>query len=793
MTTNNGTGIISGTEYINGVASLNGAGYPNGVAYLNGIENIDDPNSERWKVDRAPTDDADIILVGGGKASSRVMPLLCRALEGKVRGCVFIDHDPDEISRFQQKMEHMKVPSRPVHLQRSTSQRDEPAFTEQVQKFHMKKDRVRWDMDIADRPAMIRLHVWMNRETIFNAVQLYLRAMRGIRAKIVFVFGMTGMTSATVALEAATWLRWNTLDWLFPYGDNNSPIDILVPVPEQIGISLVAPDVRDGSNDWNLQHGRSVAEVIERKMENNDLVIEDQALVDTDGVDKSNPLRREIFEIYGCLDASVNPYGHMSMRDFENLASNALATIFTGKAPDTGNPTWDAREILNDFKEHPNFSLVMAGVPPEAREEVEIIRKKDNDVRGVQRTIEEVHGKIQNIQKKIADHINLNESEEEASQGGEGAEDRRENRRASNKETLEDVKGDIDRLSESYQGVLNVAGNHYKEGLNTQVKAVEDARQDIMKREEDNSQTEQEKSSPTRTKTFLTYFIWGVIVPGALAGAIGVYLGDPGAGLIVFAMFALLMFGATWIYRKFAATGSDGEAQALRDLVNALNKLNDLSSALRDLSQELEDAVNGDIRNLDDTWKKMKYSNQWVMPNAESWIRHLKDKALPLSADDGPGNTALNDKRAAERDRMSNSLYDVLLDTVSPLVRGKGTMQAEKLKLRVAGPKNASEDLQIRELPQSFETNLEIKTNWMNGGVLPNGRVISNDSEQGTEDLCHFIQMWKYKEEPYLPQYYKIGSSKNVDSESLPDECDAWPKSSTSVKENLAVPAGAGN
>ena len=145
----------------------------------------------------------DIIIVGGGHSSADFIPYLCESLEGRVRGVVFIDHDQREIEELQNRLKTLKVTMHDIRLQKRSLERER--FAELVGEMDMEKN-VRWDDEILNHPPMIRLQVELRRKDIFDEVWDLLPVIGGRlvepRVKIVFAFGMTGMTSSTVAVES---------------------------------------------------------------------------------------------------------------------------------------------------------------------------------------------------------------------------------------------------------------------------------------------------------------------------------------------------------------------------------------------------------------------------------------------------------------------------------------------------------------------------------------------------------------------------------------------------------------
>ncbi len=150
----------------------------------------------------------DVIIVGGGHASADFIPDLCDALGERIRGVVFIDHDMGEITGLESIINGRNIDFSYVRLEKRGLERD--LFNDYVKTMGL-EGYAEWDDDLTNHPPMLRVQTRLRQRDIFDAVWNLLPTQRGRlvspRVNIVFAFGMTGMTSSTVALEAGTTIR----------------------------------------------------------------------------------------------------------------------------------------------------------------------------------------------------------------------------------------------------------------------------------------------------------------------------------------------------------------------------------------------------------------------------------------------------------------------------------------------------------------------------------------------------------------------------------------------------------
>ena len=333
--------------------------------------------------------DADMIIVGGGHASADAMPFLCEKLGDRVRGVVFIDHDRQEIGQLQVKIRSMGVRVQTVAL--AKRQLERARFESLVEEAGMTAN-ANWEDDLNNHPPGIKFHIRMREEDIERAVWDMLPTQGGVltspRVNIVFLFGFTGMTSATVAIEGAAIIRERINKRL----GGQSAID--ESAPRHFGIGLFPPNPHEGAGDFNLQQGINVARQIERVLP------------------EPNASPREIrecaFDKLTLIDGSG--FGRtQNLEQFDEWASRTISTLLTCKAV-TGQSFFDLTEMLNDLAPFQNAALVMAGGGPDQQAQVDWLNDFESRIGAV------IDGKISGIELNAAATAMENESPQVDSQ-----------------------------------------------------------------------------------------------------------------------------------------------------------------------------------------------------------------------------------------------------------------------------------------------------------------------------------------------------------------------------------------
>lgn len=297
--------------------------------------------------------EADLVIVGGGHASADIIPYLCESLGSRVRGVVFIDHDIEEIDALARELEPLDVTMSYVVLQKRSLEQE--IFTQLVEENEL-TENTSWGDDLTNHPPMIRMQLKLRSKDLLSAVWDMLPTRNDVlvlpRATIVFVFGMTGMTSSTVAIEAGELIRKEITrrilnvraDRPVHAASAQSPIDVAS--PRHVGIGLFPPNPMEGAGDYNLLQGLNAANALNYKLPQ-----------------RAGDLDECPFDKFLFIDGS-DFNRTQSLRDFDEWASRTASTLLTCETV-TGESFFDTNEMLNEISPYNNLALILAGGGPE--------------------------------------------------------------------------------------------------------------------------------------------------------------------------------------------------------------------------------------------------------------------------------------------------------------------------------------------------------------------------------------------------------------------------------------------
>ena len=224
----------------------------------------------------------DIILVGGGESSKIIISSVMGSLQSRVRGVLFIDHDDSTIREMYEDVSMYSgsdVEIRDVRLHKRVLDREK--FDKIADGMGILGRGVTWEDPLPNHPPMVRVqtHLW-GREILdalwdmlptVGADDTHTGRLVEPRVMIVFLFGMTGMTSSTVGVEAAVVLRDRLRSRLLnDRGDDakaviNSTLDTGT-MPLFVGVGCFPPDPTDGAGQYNLLHGLRMSGVIKERL-----------------------------------------------------------------------------------------------------------------------------------------------------------------------------------------------------------------------------------------------------------------------------------------------------------------------------------------------------------------------------------------------------------------------------------------------------------------------------------------------------------------------------------------------
>ena len=549
--------------------------------------------------------EADLVIVGGGHASADIIPYLCESLGSRVRGVVFIDHDIEEIDALAREMEPLQVPMSYVVLQKRSLEQE--IFYQLVEENEL-TENTSWGDDLTNHPPMIRMQLKLRSKDLLNAVWDMLPTRNDVlvlpRATIVFAFGMTGMTSSTVALEAGELIREEITRRILNVragrsvqsAGAQSPIDVAS--PRHVGIGLFPPNPHEGAGDYNLLQGLNAANALNHKLPKETARAEDL---------KECPFDKFLF-----IDGS-DFNRTQSLRDFDEWASRTASTLLTCETV-TGESFFDTNEMLNEISPYNNLALLLAGGGPDDIEAANYLERVRADV-------------IPLLERGDTD-------------------------------TLDRVTGEL--LSEDLPSQLTDSGVH------SAIRRVQDSEDTVVK-ERDNLR-ERRSTAPPLNKwpmiagfllcsvgaSIITYMFGGgelildflryattpwliyvvVAATGVVAGIIGFFLGT----LLSFVVSQRSKGMAVAVARESVARSETRRAQTLR-------------SYGEDVRREAD--------RLRERWQDMQHRRMWVMPNSN-------DPSLPVQNPEDSGSDARS--RFNEQREVNENLQNTLRYIINPEV-----------------------------------------------------------------------------------------------------------------------------
>ena len=331
----------------------------------------------------------DIILVGGGESSKIIISSVMGSLKSRVRGVLFIDHDEDTIREMYadvSKYSSSGVMIRDVRLHKRVLDREK--FKHIAKNMSILGGGVTWEDPLPNHPPMVRVqtHLW-GREILdalwdmlptVGADDTHTGRLVEPRVMIVFLFGMTGMTSSTVGVEAAVVLRQRLRSRLLndrredAKGVINSTLDTGT-MPLFVGVGCFPPDPTDGAGQYNILHGQRMAGVIEERL------APSSSSREMDMVEKP-------FNKFFLIDGSGAWRTQDNKDDYSEWVARTLSTLLTCRPVDAseGDDTfYDSIELLDSCEPFSHVGLIMAGLKREDQELFRILPSVKEDVQRI--------------------------------------------------------------------------------------------------------------------------------------------------------------------------------------------------------------------------------------------------------------------------------------------------------------------------------------------------------------------------------------------------------------------------
>ena len=319
----------------------------------------------------------DIILVGGGESSKIIISSVMGSLQSRVRGVLFIDHDDSTIREMYEDVSMYSgsdVEIRDVRLHKRVLDREK--FDIIADDMGILGRGVTWEDPLPNHPPMVRVqtHLW-GREILdalwdmlptVGADDTHTGRLVEPRVMIVFLFGMTGMTSSTVGVEAAVVLRDRLRSRLLnDRGEDaqaviNSTLDTGT-MPLFVGVGCFPPDPTDGAGQYNILHGLRMSGVIKERL-----------------APSSSPRELSMldkpFNKFLLMDGSGAWRTQDNKEDYSEWVARTLSALLTCRpvdARENDDTFYDSIELLDSCEPFSHVGLVMAGL---SREDQELLR-----------------------------------------------------------------------------------------------------------------------------------------------------------------------------------------------------------------------------------------------------------------------------------------------------------------------------------------------------------------------------------------------------------------------------------
>ncbi len=299
------------------------------------------------------------IIVGAGSSAANFIPEFCRSESENVR-VTFIDHDLDQIDDLRRQLSSVldEDSLNTVHVNKPETARAN--FRSKVQELGFSYERINWDREVApDTPPVIRIltHIQWDeiKRAIDDHIQKNLDDTPTAENRIVYVFGVTGMTSSTVAMEASKLYRKRLKDWARERASTSSQ-EI-----RQIGLALMSPTPTLGISAYNIEQGYKICTMLSETVPD----------------EYASLKQREAFPFDNLFLIDGSGFGgedRQDQREFSKWSAETLSMLLYPKGQDR-HGSIDTNEILGELRGYRSIALGRAGWNPE-----EIIEVQDQVV-----------------------------------------------------------------------------------------------------------------------------------------------------------------------------------------------------------------------------------------------------------------------------------------------------------------------------------------------------------------------------------------------------------------------------
>ena len=397
------------------------------------------------------------IIVGAGSSSANFIPEFCRAESENVR-VTFIDHDLDQIDSLRRQLYGLIDDDafNIVHINKPETARAN--FKSKAQELGFSYNRVNWDREVApDTPPVIRIltHIQWDeiRRAIDEHIQKNLDGTPTAENRIIYVFGVTGMTSSTVAIEASKMYKKHLSDWAKERAATSSE-EI-----RQIGLALMSPTPTLGISAYNIEQGYKVCSMLSEMMPDENASME----------------QRESFPFDNLFLIDGSGFGGEDRQDqgeFSKWSAETLAMLLYPKGRDRHGDI-DTNEILGELRGYRSMALGRAGWNPDELVAVhdqvvldESIERGLDSSEDVNAVLGQLRGDEEDVQSQLRSLSTSLDDEKEAERDLEiynsrwyrralGGRLEKENRFKESKEKADRVFEDLDKMVHARADKLN--------------------------------------------------------------------------------------------------------------------------------------------------------------------------------------------------------------------------------------------------------------------------------------------------------------------------------------------------
>lgn len=308
------------------------------------------------------------IIVGAGSSSAKFIPEFCRIQSVENVRVTFIDHDWDQIEGLRRELDGLiddgLIDSGALNTVLLEKPRSANANIRRTsEELGLSPDKIDWASDKAnDNPPVIRVLTHIQWENIRSAIDAHIqRRPEGTpmrENRIVYVFGVTGMTSSTVAVEVSGMYR--------RYLDELAEDTAYLEAKEinHLGLALMSPTPEEGASVTasNIGQGYKVCSMLSDTLPAPDATVDERRsfpfdnlfLIDGSGFGGSTETNNQSND-----EQRRNSAPFQKENDFSEWSANTLASLLYPRGEEEGSI--DTVEILDNIRTYRNLALGRTG------------------------------------------------------------------------------------------------------------------------------------------------------------------------------------------------------------------------------------------------------------------------------------------------------------------------------------------------------------------------------------------------------------------------------------------------